>query len=264
MIIYVLLMILLLFVVYNVRSRDSNENEPKENKDVKETMNTTTKRTVKKTATKKHRSNTQTRTIAENKKKSFDELMKHDIVRDEREKHFIRVTFHDDFRDVMDIIDLLCPYQRDMFIQSSETIIREVEKEGFTIMVEELLENMNEMKLNIAEKKDVQQLSIATANKDDRLYGYDKVQESLGRPRSIYTLRKTGGIMKLKDIISVRQLENKNETRNVITFIIVKDNTPDELVVKLTVMYNNMNPTSLTIEKFSIEGYKTDLLVQKK
>lgn len=258
MIIYILLFVLVLFIIISINDKSKKNNI--ENEEMTEIKN--------KTINKKNLGVNEEKTVynddIKNKKKDFDDIMKPNIIKNEREKHFIKVNFHDDFRDVMDMIDLLCPYQRNMFIQSSETIKKEVEKEKFTIMIEELLENMNEIKKNTATKKDVPQLSVITKNRKDYLYGYDRVQESLGRPHSIYTLRKIDGVMKLKDIISVKQLENKNETQNTIIFTIVKDNTPDELVVKITIMYNNINPTSLTIEKFSIEGYKTDLLVQKK
>jgi hypothetical protein len=86
--------------------------------------------------------------------------------------------------------------------------------------------------------------------------GWDKSQEELGLPQSIYPKPIGKGDIRLIDIIEYSKFETKSEVKYIITIVIQKDNTRDQMMAEV-VMMKEKQKKEFIIEEIQIAGFLT-------
>jgi len=86
--------------------------------------------------------------------------------------------------------------------------------------------------------------------------GWDKAQEELGLPPSVYPKPIGKGNIKLIDIIEYSKFETKHEVRYIMTIIVQKENSRDQMSATITMM-KEKDKKEFVIEEILINGFLT-------
>lgn len=230
------LMIIIYFIIYIIKFND---------KDVKNKIKGNKKKEIKKKEKKKKRYN--------NKKKCC--------------KNFIESQFHNDYRDTITAFNNIVPIQKQIFnksnyaVKNMETDINEVIEliKGFIKKVNKEIKGVSEY-----------------INKDsgwDELYqerkiksGWDKQQENLGLPKSIFNEPAHKSKVKLINIDKIEKQITIEQIRYITHIILQKENVEDQIIVKIAFVFNNKEEEeiNINIEEIFIIGYLTNNFGSKK
>lgn len=177
--------------------------------------------------------------------------------------HFMEMQFHNDYRDVITSLNDVAPIQKQVF--NGDNCPVEYTKPSHKEVNDLINEFIKELNKNI--KKNVSDYRNANTGWDEQLpepiakSGWDKQQEELGLPSSLYPAPAKKAPVKLLKIDDVEKYTTKTETRYVCTIIIQKMNVDDQMIIKIYFLKNNKDNKKICdviIEEIFIVGFLTD------
>lgn len=172
--------------------------------------------------------------------------------------YFTSIQFHTDYRDVITAFNDLT-INKSCFNNSNETVdYTSCKNEEVNDLINEFIIELNkDIKYNVADYRN------ASTGWDEPLpqhkvkSGWEKMQEELGLPTSLYEEPTARSPVKLILIDRTEKYITKDEIKYVCTIIIQKLNTDDQMIVKISFIKNNNN-NDIIIEEIFIIGYLTD------
>jgi hypothetical protein len=188
--------------------------------------------------------------------------------------HFLEMQYHQDYRDTMNAFNLIVPNQRQIFNRGDLPILtmeKPTNTEIKTLVTSFIKEVNKTLKYSVGD-------SYGLTNWDDNLpekkykSGWDKQQEALGLPCSVYTDPAPKAPIKLIKMDHAEKYETEDELKYLIFMIIQKKNVDDQLVVKVSFVVDkrdwnldreffnkkkNTYETSVKIEDVAIVGFTT-------
>jgi hypothetical protein len=149
-------------------------------------------------------------------------------------KNFIEIKFHNDYRDVMTALNNLVPDARQRFnLANIPLVYSQPETDEVKLLVKDFLHVLNE---NIM--TDVPSYRNPNSGWDEAIpdpnmkSGWDKIQDSLGLPESLYNDPAKKGPVKLISISLVQKYETDDEIKYAVDMVLQKVNVEDQLLLK--------------------------------
>jgi hypothetical protein len=216
----------------------------------------------------------------EKKENIFDTSMKYiDLILQSREKkkvnpYFVEVQFHNDYRDAQNAIILLIPNQRQLFNRSNLPIINVSTPSNDEILplIKNFIKEINRvLKNNVGDEYIVRDWKNNMAEKEYKS-GWDKQQEKLGLPGSIYNTPVGKEPLKLIKVDHKERFETENEIRYVLFLVLQKPSAKDQMLLKISFQIDkqdinidreffdkgkNENQTLIKIEEAFVMGFLT-------
>lgn len=204
----------------------------------------------------------------------FEKNKKHKRHKKLLNKYFNDIKFHNDYRDVLTAFYLLVPHQKQIFnLPNIPLIYSEPSLENVKDMINDFINT-----LNLTIDKDVPHYINTksdwnTAMPDPNISsGWEKVQQSLGLPPSLYQRPILQTHVNLLSIFRIQKYETDDEIKYVITMVLSKENVKDQMILKVSFVedkriYNEENNffkdkensiTKMVIEEFSIVGFLSE------
>jgi hypothetical protein len=189
--------------------------------------------------------------------------------------YFLEVQFHQDYRDTSNAFTLLSPDQRQIFNKSDMPIVN-VDKPSSSEIKHLITKFIKEVNKTI--KNHVSNEITLTSwqdNTPEKKYksGWDKQQEELGLPGSIYLDPAEKAPVKLIKVDHSEKYETEEEIKYVIFLIIQKKNVKDQMVLRVSFVIEkkdinldreffakskNTYETSVKIEEIFTLGFMTN------
>jgi hypothetical protein len=176
--------------------------------------------------------------------------------------HFIEAQFHQDYMDVISAFNDISPNQRQIFninnISCQVTHGGDIETVGK--MVNDFVDSINN---DI--HKNVPLVHTANSGWDEVLpehsekSGWEKVQESLGLPISLYNKPKLNTKVHLVQFFDVTKYETEKETKYTCKIVISKEQVKDKLVIQVSFVHpiEIKDVTNIILETISVVGFLT-------
>lgn len=160
-----------------------------------------------------------------------------------QQPYFMEIQFHNDYRDTITAFNDIAPSQKEIFNQCDLPVnYTNPPYEEVNDLINEFIKQLNEIiKYNIPEYRH------SNSGWDEPLIemkeksGWDKQQEELGLPKSLYSDPAKKSLVKLIKIDEVQKLVTELETKYICTIIIQKYNVDDQMIVKISFVKNNKN-----------------------
>ena len=178
-------------------------------------------------------------------------------------QHFSNTQFHTDYRDTITAFNDIAPSQKDIFnhnnLPAIHTILNPNSKET-TILIETFIKQI---------KKDVKNnvSNYITSNPgwDEPLTqmknesGWDKFRKELDLPSSLFADPAKKSPVTLVKIDHIEKYKTDFETKYECTLIIQKNNTEDQMIIKVNFIKNyNNNKNTIVTEAIYIIGFLTN------
>lgn len=178
--------------------------------------------------------------------------------------NFIEAKFHSDYMDVINAFNDISPNQRQIFNINNvpckvthETDIAIVGK-----IVSDFVSSINDdIKTNVPLVHTVNSGWDEVLPENNVKSGWEKVQESLGLPASLYNKPKLNTKVRLVQFSDVTKYETENEIKYECKIVISKDNVKDKLVIKVSFVHPKSlvgDDTNIILETISVLGYLTN------
>jgi hypothetical protein len=192
--------------------------------------------------------------------------------------YFVDMRVHNDYRDTITAFNNIAPDQRPIFNRSVLPVKQvDVEPDQVKPLVKAFVENINE-----SVKNDVSDYVIDKTGWDELApenpgtTGWDKQQQKLGLPASIYNQPAERAKIKLLKIDKVDKFATAEQINFIVFMIIQKKNVSDQMIVKVSFVMNNSDINAdrdffknksaseissqldIKIEEISIVGFLTD------
>lgn len=155
--------------------------------------------------------------------------------------YFMGMQFHNDYRDTITAFNDIAPSQKEIFNYSSlPTDHTDPPHEEVHGLIKEFIRQLNK---NI--KYNVSHYRSSNTGWDEPIpdikgqSGWDKQQEELGLPTSLYSDPAKKSPVKLIKIDDVEKYTTESETKYICTIIIQKINIEDQMIVKISFVKNN-------------------------
>lgn len=180
--------------------------------------------------------------IKESKEDIYDTSMKYiDIILKSKEKKIVNpylteMQFHNDYRDTQNAIILLIPNQRQLFNRSNLPIINVSTPTNNEILplVKNFINELNRViHQNVTDEYSVRDWKNCIAEKEYKS-GWDKQQEKLGLPGSIYKQPVGKEPVKLIKVDHSERFETEDEIRYVIFMVLQKASAKDQMLLKVS------------------------------
>jgi hypothetical protein len=224
----------------------------------------------------------------------FDKIFSHSddkIINNKKNKHFQKnnnhnssssdsfqfqeMQYHDDYRDVITSFGDLMPYQKQQFnLSDMPTVLTHPKANEVKSLVKNFISTLNN---NI--KNNVNDVINVNSGWDDvmpqkkKKSGWDKHQELLGLPSSVYSGPAKKSQVKLLSVDSIDKVSTNEQIQYTCTFVVQKLNVKDQMIIKVTFVvaksdvnedrnfFENKYPDrDVVIEDIFVVGYliKTD------
>jgi hypothetical protein len=157
--------------------------------------------------------------------------------------YFIENQFHNDYRDALTAFNNIAPSQKQMFNRSNNPIttttpnVKEV-KHLIKSFIKELNKNI---KHHISELTNVNSGWDCNMPDKQEKSGWDKQQEELGLPSSLYLDPAKKGKIKLIKIDHLEKYTTSDQTRYVAILILQKVNADDQMVLRTSFVLDNVD-----------------------
>jgi hypothetical protein len=219
---------------------------------------------------KKHKKNNKNKI-----KKYIDKLQKLGKVK--LQPYFLEMQFHNDYQDTIHAFNNIVPSQHVMFNKGDlpVTTVRAKQNE-----VDDLITSfINEVNGNISMQQqelgnDISATGWNVNKGDDNKIksGWDKQQEALGLPTSIYDKAAERSPIKLLKVDHLEKYETDDEIQHIAYLIVKKQNVPDQMVIRVSFIIEqtdinadreffdrkkNFYETQVKIEEIFIIGFLT-------
>lgn len=216
----------------------------------------------------------------ESKENIYDTSMKYiDLILKNKEKrdvnpYLIEMQFHNDYRDTQNAIILLIPNQRQLFNRSNLPIINVSTPTNKEILplVKNFINELNRViHQNVGDEYTVRDWRNGMAEKEYKS-GWEKQQEKLGLPGSIYKTPCGKEPVKLIKVDHSERFETEDEIRYVIFMVLQKPSAKDQMLLKVSfhidkgdinldreffVKGKNDSDTLIRVEEAFVIGYLT-------
>ncbi len=195
----------------------------------------------------------------------------------------LEMQFNNDYRDIITSFNDFLPEQRQIFnIHNVPTKMINATPEEVAGIVNDFIRNLNDnTKNNVSETIGVNSGWDELQSKEkENATGWKKYMTNLGLPSSLYGEPASKAPVKLLRIDSVEKNVSENETQLICSLIIQKMGVSDQMLVKVTFVYqnsdvnedrdffkaNNSGPSDVIIEDIFVVGYlvKDDTRVSNK
>lgn len=208
----------------------------------------------------------------------YDTTMKDiDLIVKQKQKkevnpYFMEMQFHNDYRDTHNAIILMIPNQRQLFNRADLPIINVSTPTNREILplVKNFIREINRVtKENVPETYIPRDWKNGVAEKEFKS-GWDKQQEKLGLPGSLYNGPTKRESLKLIKVDHTERFETEDEIRYVIFMILQKKHVKDQILLKVSFQIDkqdinldknffkkNTPSTLVKIEEAFILGYLT-------
>jgi hypothetical protein len=176
-------------------------------------------------------------------------------------KDFIAAKFHQDYTDVITAINNISPNQRQIFNINNIPckVSKNVDLDEVERIIEDFIDSINkEVKEHVPSIRNVNSGWDENLPEPHVMDGFEKVQQQLGLPISIYNRPVMKTKVKLVAFSNVIKYETENEIRYICEISIVKEKIKDELVIKCSFVLNkDLNKSQVIIEDISVMGFNT-------
>jgi len=184
--------------------------------------------------------------------------------------NMINNQFHNDYRDLITALNNLVPDRKQLFnLPNIPLVYSEPEVTEVGPMVSDFVEVVNEnLRSEVPSYRNPNSGWDEAITDPNTKSGWDKVQESLGLPTSLYDDPAGKGVVKVVAIRYVQKYETEDEIKYSIDMVLQKVNVEDQMVIKADFVQdkrpiydeNNFFRTSnvemkVTIENIFIIGY---------
>lgn len=210
----------------------------------------------------------------------YDTSMKYiDLILKSKEKqkvnpYFMEMQFHNDYRDTANAIILLIPNQKQLFNRSNLPIINVSTPSNDEILplVKNFIRELNRvLKNNVSDEYSVRDWKNNMAEKEFKS-GWDKQQEKLGLPCSLYNSPVKKEPVNLVKVDHSERFETEDEIRYVVFLVLQKPSAKDQILVKVSFQIDkqdinldreffdkdkNNDETLIKVEEVFVVGYLT-------
>lgn len=158
---------------------------------------------------------------------------------------FLDVQFHNDYRDLLTAINNVAPDQKQIFNMGNIPVKTHVPKENNHEVKRLVHEFMREINSNI--KNEVTDTLNPNSGWDELMpnknekSGWEKTQEALGLPSSVYNQPAGKSKMRLVKIDSVIKQETDTEIKYICKLIIKKKNVNDQVILRVSFVIHKQN-----------------------
>jgi hypothetical protein len=181
----------------------------------------------------------------------------------ETNPYFMESQFHNDYRDTQNAITVLIPNQKQLFNKSDLPIINvttPTNKEIFPL-IESFIKEMNRViKNNVTDAYSVRDWKSNLADKPFES-GWEKQQEKLGLPKSIYNNPVQKEPIHLIKVDHSERFETEDEIRYVVFLVVQKKSVKDQMLIKVSFQINKQD-INLDREFFEKGKYKAESLIR--
>lgn len=205
----------------------------------------------------------------ESKEDIYDTSMKYiDLILKSKEKrkvnpYFMEVQFHNDYRDTANAIILLIPNQKQLFNRSNLPIINvsTPSNEEILPLVKNFIKELNRViKNNVGDEYMVRDWKNNMAEKEYKS-GWDKQQEKLGLPGSIYNSPTKKEPVKLIKVDHSERFETEDEIRYVVFLVLQKPTAKDQMLLKVSFQIDKQD-INLDREFFDKDKNESETLIK--
>lgn len=248
----IIVILAVLFVIYLIFSNSTTKNNSQDNKKEKFADFTTKNKDYSEIDDllehMKHNKNNKSKKLNIKKLKPF----------------FNDITFHNDYRDVITAFNNIAPKQRQIFnIANIPVTTMKATINDVAGMVNDFIHSINKnIMLQVPNERNPNSGWDEAIPDPNVKSGWDKVQDELGLPSSIYNKPAGNNKIKLVEIEKAEKYETEDEIKFVIYFIIQKLNVNDQMIVKLSLVQDKRN---LTDERlfFSKEPIEMKIVIEE-
>ncbi|AYV78908.1 MAG: hypothetical protein Edafosvirus47_4 [Edafosvirus sp.] len=187
--------------------------------------------------------------------------------------YFNNIVFNNDYRDVITAFDNIAPKQRQIFnIANIPVKYSLVDPSEVSIMINDFICLLNKNIItDVTEERTVNSGWDEAVPEPNLKSGWDKLQESLGLPASLYNKPAKNSRVALIFIKRVEKYETEDETKYVCFLILQKMNVNEQMIIKLSLVQDNRSitdernffvnsqiETKVVIEEIFIIGYLSE------
>lgn len=160
--------------------------------------------------------------------------------------HFIEMQFHNDYRDTITSFNDIAPSQKEIFNESDSPVTHSNPSHKEVLhLIKEFIKQLNKnVKHNVSDYRNSNTGWDEPLPEPNERSGWDKQQDELGLPSSLYANPAKKASVKLVTIDEVEKQSTEFETKYICTIIIQKINVEDQMVVKITFVQDNRNINS--------------------
>jgi len=177
--------------------------------------------------------------------------------------YFNSMQYHEDYRDIMTIFTEVASgkqiFNNGIFNVGNRAVYKvNVDESEIKQIINQFIDMINEKNKNspVTSNINLGWNNVLYDKSNLIKSGWDKSQEELGLPPSIYPKPVGKGNIKLIDIIEYSKFETKHEVRYLMTIIIQKENSRDQMSATITMM-KEKEKSEFTIEEILINGFLT-------
>lgn len=155
--------------------------------------------------------------------------------------YFMEMQFHNDYRDTIAAINDLTNNRREKYNDCNMPVIHtKPPLEEISEIVNEFIEKLNhDITNNVSEYRSCNNGWDEPIPDYKEKSGWEKQQEELGLPSSLYSDPAKKSKIELIKITDIEKYETKSEIRYICTIIIQKINVDDQMILKLSFIKNN-------------------------
>ena len=173
--------------------------------------------------------------------------------------YFIENQYNNDYRDILNAIVILSPDQKVVFNRQNLPIINNERptKKDTNMLVTNIIKTINKtikQSVNIEHNK---QSWNDNMEEKRNVHGWEKQMKKLGLPTSLFMDPAKKSSIRLLKIDNVEKEETEDEIRYVIHIIIKKNNTNDQMLLKICIVMDNKLNSNGEIEELFVVGYLT-------
>ena len=171
--------------------------------------------------------------------------------------NFINNQFHNDYRDVITVIYKLIPRRRQIFNVSNKPIEYSIpNKDEVQLMIEEFVILLNEKIKELSSPGSKVCKGFDTVEEECKVKsGWQKVQESLGLPSSLYEDPSPNNWIRLIFIKNIQKYKTEEEVKYAIEFVLQKQGVEDQMVIKISIIQCNKVNQKINFEDIFIVGF---------
>lgn len=173
--------------------------------------------------------------IIDDPKKYIDKILKATKTQ-KINPYFSEMQYHDDYRDTLNAFNLLVPSQKQVFNRSNKPLTSESVPD--VKEVKRLIGNFVKEVNKIVEKQVHPEVTLNGWNdmmpEKKQKSGWEKQQEQLGLPKSIYTEPYKKAPIKLVKIDHLEKYSTDDQVRYVTFLIVKKQNVSDQMVLRVS------------------------------
>lgn len=179
--------------------------------------------------------------------------------------NFLEMQFHGDYKDTLTAFNNIVPCQKQLFNRSNLPVT--TIEPNINEIKQLIVSFINEVNKNIKNQDDNQISGVGWNDfkpENKIKSGWDKQQEALGLPTSIYKDGAERAPIKLIKIDHLEKYETDDETRHVTYLIIQKKNVSDQMVIRVSFVIDR-NDLNMDREFFDSEKnfYETVVKIEE-